>query len=192
MNTLHIPTIARSTLWLLGALAIAAPLGGCGGSPSGAPLDTSADAADAADGGDAREAGATMASDDSGTGGIDSMSIGTLDGAATDADGAAVAPMAPVIDVVVAATTTGGGLIIQWTLVGTCDSIDLERQDQIHGFPSSEHPVGAPQFPGLAGTSTSYADKTASDPTFSYTYHARCKLAGALSDWGNDVLAPGH
>jgi hypothetical protein len=89
------------------------------------------------------------------------------------------------------AATAGGGLVLSWTEPNPCDTVEIERQDLVHPYPSSMHPPGAPQLT-TPGTNSSIADTTATDKTTTYTYHARCVVGGSPSLWSNEVFRAGN
>jgi hypothetical protein len=95
------------------------------------------------------------------------------------------ANMPPILADIKPAATAGGGLVLSWTEPNPCDTVDIERQDIVHAYPSS------PQFT-TAGSNTSYTDTTATDTTTTYTYRARCVVGGSPSQWSNEVFSSGH
>jgi hypothetical protein len=86
------------------------------------------------------------------------------------------------------------GLVLTWREPTPCDTVEGEREDALEPYPSeSRRPVPAPPLRDVAtfsvpGGTMSYLDASAT-MNHPYTFHARCRVAGVLSGWSNELAA---
>lgn len=94
----------------------------------------------------------------------------------TETGTGATAPIAPVLDDVMA---MNGSLHVSWTVNGSCDAIEAERKTDMDDW--------AVAF-SVAGTEKSHVDdKATADMT--YTYKLRCKKGDEYSGYSNEKSA---
>jgi hypothetical protein len=84
----------------------------------------------------------------------------------------------------------GSGLVLSWQEMGACDTVEIESEYGLIGYPSNMNPPGAPQF-SVPGTMMSITDVNATGVNM-YTYHARCVIAAVDSCWSNELANNGH
>jgi hypothetical protein len=84
----------------------------------------------------------------------------------------------------------GTGLVLSWQESGPCDTVEIESEYGLIGYPSQQNPPQPPQFM-VPGTMMSITDPSATG-TNMYTYHARCVTGGVDSCWSNELANNGH
>ena len=87
--------------------------------------------------------------------------------------------------------TNGPGLVLSWTEPQPCDTVQVESEYGLIGYPSQANPPQPPQFTVTPGTLLSLTDPSATG-TNMYTYHARCVVGGVNSCWSNELANNGH